>query len=264
MSEPAKKNLPPPLPGGKTPASNPADMAGVAGHSNPVAGNPASVPAASVAVAPVSSPARFGGHVGGGKRRADGLVAGSAEAIEADKKKDAERKRLARAAKTNSTLPPPLPRAASTAANENSALGADSSGVPAPVDLPAVNPGVVAAPLFVPWSEKILARPIKLLTKIIDRVRCSSLMKRVKKLALTPAQEKEIEADIVYKSDVVADFNNALTVCAAMELNKRRVPGAEHSHWLDVVLCGGELVTIHLNTIDKLEKMVAENNAKKN
>ena len=52
--------------------------------------------------------APFGGHRGGGKKRADGLVAGSAEAIEAVRKKDAARKRDARSAQKTTPLPPPL------------------------------------------------------------------------------------------------------------------------------------------------------------
>lgn len=51
--------------------------------------------------APVSpvEPWRYGGHRGGHNRRKDGLCAGSPEAIAADRAKDAERKRNARAAK---------------------------------------------------------------------------------------------------------------------------------------------------------------------
>ena len=116
--------------------------------------------------------------------------------------------------------------------------------------------------MFVGWTEKVLARPIKLLTKIVDRFRCSALMLRVRKLGLTPPQEKEIEAEIKYKEEVVNDFNAALTTCVVVELNKRRVPGAEHSHWLDVVMTGGELVLTHMNTVDKLEKMIVQNAAK--
>ncbi len=116
--------------------------------------------------------------------------------------------------------------------------------------------------MFVAWTEKVLARPIKLLTKIVDRFRCAALMLRVRKLGLTPPQEKEIEAEIKYKQEVVDDFNAALTTCVTVELNKRRVSGAEHSHWLDVVMTGGELVLTHLGTVDKLEKMIADNAAK--
>jgi hypothetical protein len=54
---------------------------------------------------------------------------------------------------------------------------------------------VAAAPLFVPWSQKQLEKSARLLTKIVDRVRCWSLMRKVRQLKLTPEQEKEIAAD---------------------------------------------------------------------
>ena len=208
--------------------------------------------------------AAFGGHRGGGKKRADGLVAGSAEAKEADRKADAERKRLARDAKKVAPLPAALPGLASAPANAAAPVAAGAVDLSlAPAGAVAAPVVAAAAPLFVQWSEKILARPVKLLTKIIDRVRCSALMARVRKLGLTKDQEREIEGDLKYKQEVVDDFNAALTTFAAVELNKRRVPGAEHSHWLDLVMTGGELVQIHINTVDKLEEMIAENELKK-
>ena len=256
MSEPLSKNL-----GGKNPASPtltadkppvvPAVASAVPVQLQPM-GKPVSPPA--------QPPAAFGGHRGGGKKRTDGLVAGSPEAREADRKKDADRKAEKRAEKKVAALPPTLPGVAVPPANAAAPVVAGASGEFVPA-LPAV--GVAAAlPMFVAWSEKVLARPIKLLTKIVDRFRCSALMLRVRKLGLTPPQEKEIEAEIKYKQEVVDDFNAALTTCVVVELNKRRVPGAEHSHWLDVAMTGGELVLTHLNTVDKLEKMIAENAAK--
>ena len=202
----------------------------------------------------------FGGHRGGNKKRDDGLVAGSPEAKEADRKRDAARKAEKRSAEKMAALPAALPGVAAAPANAPVPPAAGVAGVSAVV-APA---GVVApAPTFVAWTEKFLSRPIKLLTKICDRVRCSTLMMRVRKLGLSKDQEKEIEGDIKYKQEVVDDFNASLTTCLTVELNKRMVRGAEHSHWLDVVMTGGELVMIHMNTVDKLEKMIAENDLKK-
>jgi hypothetical protein len=117
--------------------------------------------------------------------------------------------------------------------------------------------------LFVGWSEKILARPAKLLIRIIDRLRCSSLMKRVRRLGLKPEQEREIADDLKYKDELVNDFSAALSVSAATELNHWQVPGAKHSHWIDTAMLGGEAVLVHLNCLDKLEKLIAENAAAK-
>ena len=255
MSEPQKsiggKNSAPPA----LPADKSAVVPAVA-SSVPVQSQPVVKPVAP----PAQPPSAFGGHRGGGKKRADGLVAGSPEAKAADKEKDRLRIAEKRAREKSPPLPPTLPGVAASPASAPAPVAAGASGEPVPVG----NPLVIAAslPMFVGWTEKVLARPIKLLTKIVDRFRCSALMLRVRKLGLTPPQEKEIEAEIKYKEEVVNDFNAALTTCVVVELNKRRVPGAEHSHWLDVVMTGGELVLTHMNTVDKLEKMIVQNAAK--
>lgn len=71
--------------------------------------HPPAPPAAPVAgQAGVARPLPFGGNIG--KRvRADGLKAGSPEAREADRIKDRERKRQARAQRAAQSPPPPLP-----------------------------------------------------------------------------------------------------------------------------------------------------------
>ena len=243
------KNLPAANPGGKT-----ATPVLPAVNQSPVQ------PGAAPVAAPVA-PALFGGHKGGGKKRADGLVAGSPEAIEADKKKNAKRMRDARAAKAEKNPVAALPSAAVPPPNPPVPVAGDSWAGVAPVAAVAGAAAPVAAPLFVAWSEKLLARPIKLLTKIIDRLRVSALMQRVRKLNLKPEQEKEVEKKFRYKEEVITDFNTALANCAAIELNKRNVGGAQHGHWLDVALTGGELVAVHLEAVDYLEKIIGENAA---
>lgn len=197
----------------------------------------------------------FGGHRGGGKKRKDGLPAGSPEAKEADRKKDRERKVESRSAKKSAALPPPLPGVLASNKNPAAPLAGSSSALP--VSLPGV--AGAAAPLFVAWSQKLLERPAKLVTKIADRVRCWSLMKKIRQLGLTPDQEKEIAADLKWRDDVTADFNSALAECATIELNKRRVPGSENSHWLNLAMCGGEMALVHVQTLERIEKMVAAN-----
>ena len=115
--------------------------------------------------------------------------------------------------------------------------------------------------MFVPWAQKKLEKPAALVTKIIDRVRSWHLMKKVKKLGLTPDQEKEIAADLKWKDEVVQDFNMALAECATIEMNKRRVHGSEHAHLVNLAMCSGEMVLVHLQTMERLEKMVVANKA---
>lgn len=239
MNEPAK-NLPAPVAGGKTPAPANAPVAKPAVQPGPVA------------FAANSAPAAFGGHRGGGKKRTDGLVAGSPEAIEADKKKDRDRKNSLRAAKQAAPLPPPLPGAAAPGAGPAAPLADGAAPVPGAV----AGAAIVAAPLFVPWSQKLLEKPARLLTKILDRLQVWSLMRHVRKLELTPAQEKEIEADFKWKEEVTADFSLALADCATVELNKRRVAGSQNSHWFNLAMSGGEMVMCHMQSLDRLEKML--------
>ena len=118
--------------------------------------------------------------------------------------------------------------------------------------------------MFVPWAQKKLEKPAALLTKILDRVRSWHLMKKVKKLGLTPDQEKEIAADLKWKDEVVTDFNLALAEVATIELNKRRINGSEHAHWVNLAMCGGEMALVHVQTMERLEKMVATNKTAKN
>ena len=88
-------------------------------------------------------------------------------------------------------------------------------------------------------------------------------MKRVRKLNLKPEQEREVEKRFRDKEEAVNDFNTALANCAAIEFNKRRVPGAQHSHWLYVAMTGDELAAVHLDAVDYLEKAVTENAVEK-
>ena len=221
-------------------------------NSAPVAGQPSGV--APVAPAASVAPALFGGHRGGGKKRSDGLVAGSPEAKEADRIAEMERGRLRRFAKKVAALPPPLPGVASPAGHTAAPLAAGESVLPAAMAGVAGVAGV--APMFVPWSTRVLEKPARLLTKIIDRVRVWSLTKKIRTLELAAKDEKEILADLAWKESAVADFNAALAEAATVELNKRTVPGAANSHWLALAMSGGELVYAHTEALNRIEALV--------
>ena len=110
--------------------------------------------------------------------------------------------------------------------------------------------------MFVPWSTRVLEKPARLLTKIIDRVRVWSLTKKIRTLELAAKDEKEILADLAWKESAVADFNAALAEAATVELNKRTVPGAANSHWLALAMSGGELVYAHTEALNRIEALV--------
>jgi hypothetical protein len=254
------------------------------------AGPQSSTPVVQSAVATAKPPAAFGGHRGGGKKRADGLVAGSPEAEKVDAENDAFRNWIKRSDKSNpvewesdfnrrlqvihpahrhkyaekfttvktalATLPPPLPGLKAPSANAAASLAAGQPAVPGAVAGPAS--GATGAPslTFVAWTARMLERPVKLLTKICDRVRVGSLMARVRKLGLPKEVQDEAEKRMRYKDEQIADFNAALSNCVVIELNKRQVSGAEHSHLLELGFSFGELVSCHMDTVDWLEKQI--------
>jgi|GEM_PF-2411467 len=253
-NEPIKKTVAAPDTGAKTAKSHPLDVVAATLAAKPVA------PPAPVAAPAAQSVPLFGGHRGGGKKRLDGLPAGSPAAIAADKAKDRERKNAANALKKVATLPPPLPSAPGATENAAAPVGAGDVAVSA---APAgAVPVAGAAPLFVPWGQKLLEKPAKLIGKIVERWRGYSRSAQVKKLKLTPAVEKEVLARMQWREDVVNDFSIALADCATVELNKRRVPGAENSHWINLVMSAGELVSLELANSALIEKLILEDKAK--
>jgi hypothetical protein len=254
MANESKKPMavPPALPSAKAGAGNLA--------TSPAAAVSKPVESPAVVAAPAAKPiALFGGHRGGGKKRADGLIAGSPAAIAADKEKNAKRMRDARAAQAQAALPPALPPRAPAVENQVAPPVSSNPAVPlAPADTGLPPVGVV----FVPWTTRLLEKPAKLLGKIVERWRSYSRAAQVKKLKLTPAAEKDILERMKWRDDAVNDFSVALADCAAVELNKRRVPGAEHSHWINLVMTGGELVSLELANTAMIEKLILEDKAK--
>jgi len=165
VDEHSQKNPVPVLPaaGGKAAEKNPAPV------SAPASAAVAVSQTAPVAAPPVTSPALFGGHKGGGKKRADGLVAGSPAAIEADRKKNAERMRLARAEKKSAEIPAALPSRAAAAEGPAGALGVGAALERMPLAFPQVPATPVSfAPAFVAWTQKLLEKPARLLVKISE------------------------------------------------------------------------------------------------
>lgn len=121
-----------------------------------------------------------------------------------------------------------------------------------------VAPTVPVGTVFVPWTARLLERPAKLLTKIIDRARLWQLSRKVKALNLGADAEKKVLADFEWKDSAMADFNNSLAIVAEIELNKRQVGGSENSHLINLGLSAGELALAHFMALQTLEKMAIE------
>ena len=236
----------------KLPSQSPPASPHAGANPAPAAPAAAPGPAALGSVAVARAPEAFGGHKGGGKKRADGLKAGSPEAVAADKAKDALRKREARAAKSGASLPPTLPPAPPAAPGGGADVAPDPAGGVAG-DVPPVA-GVAGA--LVSWSGRLLARPWKLVVKIADRLRVASLRRRVDETPLPEPVKQEIRTSLAFAEESKVQLADALANASAIELNKRQVGGAQHSHWLDVGVCALDLTSQHFDTMDKINEAV--------
>ncbi len=230
--------------------AQPGATAGAAAH-QAVAAKPSLAGAASASAA--GSVPLFGGHRGGGKKRADGLPAGSPEALAADRKKNAERMAEKRAAQKTAALPAPLPSAtaggmppASPAGDSPGALAGGASPLPAAAGGPVVP--------FVPWTQRLLEKPARLLTRILDRIRQADIFKRLDKVNLPVAVKDEIKKDAEWKDSAKEDFAASLADCAAIELNKRAV-NAQNAHWINLGMSAGELALAHFALCDRIDKL---------
>jgi hypothetical protein len=150
-------------------------------------------------------------------------------------------------------MPPPLsaaPVASAPAPADSPAAVAGSGG---PVPLPAAGAGVAV----VLWNPRLLEKPAKLVTRIVDRLRFAALSKKLDHPKLPAEMRAEIRRDIAFPAEALADFSNALADCAAVELNKRGV-GATQSHWLTLAGSVVELGAHHLATMERLDKLIAK------
>jgi hypothetical protein len=211
--------------------------------------------AAGVAPAPAQPPAAFGGHRGGGKKRLDGLTAGSEEAKAADREKDKLRMAAKRAATKAAALPPVLPSSGSPVDGALVAAAAPAGGA-AGVSPVESAPFLGAGAALVLWSRAMLERPMKLAVRIGDRLRIAALCKRLDASPVPVAVRDEVKKSLALADALKADLGSALGNALAIELNKRNVSGAQHSHWLDVGMLGAEVVNAHLQTMEKIEELI--------
>ena len=147
----------------------------------------------------------FGG-LRGGRKRDDGLIPGSPEALEADRKKDRDRKAKERAEKTVAQ-PPALPAATG------------SNPIAAPVALQNGQP-VVSLCEVVPWTTEMLKGPTQDFVDLCEQLDVENASDQAKELALQSELVKEIEREAHWpklgKKSIV-DYAPAL---AAKWLNK--------------------------------------------
>lgn len=107
------------------------------------------------------------------------------------------------------------------------------------------------------WNPRLLEKPARLVTRIVDRLRGAALVEKLDHPKIPAPMREEIKRDIALPAEALADFSNALADCAAVELNKRGV-GAGQSHWLTLAGSVVELGAHHVATMERLDKLIAK------
>ena len=243
MNEPVKKTLGevvaaktnlPGVPMGESPAQPVAPAKPAGGHAGLAGGAPA-VPAKP-----------FGGNVGK-KTRADGLRPGSPEAIEADRKRDAERKRQERAAKAQITPPPALPAGApppvaamETAADAAAGFVADS----------AVDP--VAA-----WTPDDFRQCAVELVELAEAWRIDCHTKRAVAGKLPAPVVKEIAGGAAFPAASKKSLSTSSPVTLAKMFNSLKVPLAVKPI-ITTAPALAYVIVRDLQTSARIEKLIAE------
>jgi hypothetical protein len=116
---------------------------------------------------------------------------------------------------------------------------------------------LVASPalVVVPWTQKLLQKPAKLVVRILDRARQWDIFRRLDKSKLPAAVKNEIKRDSEWKETAMDDFTEALAEAAAMEMNKRQINSA-NAHWITLGMSAGELALAHVTLCGRIDKLI--------
>ena len=106
------------------------------------------------------------------------------------------------------------------------------------------------------WTQGMLERPARLMVRIGDRLRIAALVKRLEASPVPKAVREQVKDSLALAEAAKADFAGAIARAATVELNKRSIGGAQHTHWLDVAMTGAELVNAHLQTVEKIDELI--------
>ena len=205
----------PPLPGTDSGTPPPKTLA------PPVAGRPVPAQAGNVDTGSNLKPRveLFGG-LRGGRKRKDGLVPGSPEALAADREKDAERKRLARE-RDRLANPAPLPPA--SAATATATLPpVQNAAVPTPDNLGTFT-GVENFET-VAWLAKDVEPLVNELVELTEELCQTAINSRCKKARLPMEIAKEIESDARWATRAKAMIKQGGADLFAQLMNKSQIP----------------------------------------
>lgn len=229
------------------------------------AGNLPGVPVGKIpveSVAPVKSPAEvaglgggksdsakkpFGGNVGKKAARADGLKPGSPEAVEADRRADAARKREARLKEKLATPPPPLPAGTPPAVET-------MAGAP---DAPADALAVLQVDPVLAWSPDDFRQCAGELVELCEAWRIDSHTKRAAEGKLPGAVVKEIANGAAFPPGSKKSLSTSSPVTLAKMFNALKVPLAVKPI-ITTAPALAYIIVRDLQTSARIEKLIAE------
>ena len=200
------------------------------------AGTPAAAPTAK------SAAPKFGG-LRGGRKRDDGLIPGSKEAAEADRKADAQRKRDQRAALRQAD-PPPLPAAGGPA----QAPAGDLAAVPG-----------AQGPPPVPWDPAMLAPLFLQLIPTAEKLTVRQITDRCAKAHLPGEIIEDIKKDAAWNPVAKKAIEVSAPAVAAKWLNKSGV-SSEHQHEVILVTAVSSILAGHVMILRRLDELVKKTN----
>ena len=218
----SKKGSPTGTPPG---ASTPPAVAGVGASNKP--------PTPPVAASAAASVPLFGGNRGG-KKRGDGLAPGSAEAIQADRDKEAKRKRDERAQRRNLVEPPPLPSALPGVADPNAPPpGVLGTGVPAEGDQPEI-----------PWDPELFKPIVKEALELSEKRAIQNSKETAEMAGLTKELVRQIMADAQYAPTWKSIIQLTAPRLAAKAMNHSGIPG----QFSDEALCALSVLALWVSS----------------
>lgn len=207
-----------------------------------VAGAVSPGPAAPTALGPGAgfTAVKHGG-LRGGKPRKDGLVPGSAEAQQADRKKDKLRKRAERGD------PPALP-SAGPVESPPEATAAPLGAVPGPEGAPVV-----------PWLAEDLKEASDLLVDVVEEIRADAFESKCIEAHIPAVTVKELLADRKWPDKPKTGVQRALARVSAKWLNRFHVPSGAQDE-LILVGCAAALIKHDHAAMKRLDELIAKAN----
>jgi hypothetical protein len=181
----------------------------------------------------------FGGNRGG-KKRADGLPPGSPQALEADRKKDRERKQAQRVL----AEPPPLPSAGPGLANP--APAAPGGEVPG---------GGPAGPPPVPWEPQLVKEFTDELIEAAEAGRVEKFTGKARNAKIPERVVREIGTDSRFPASIKKSLQISTPRVAAKWLNKAGV-SAEYADEVAFIGSLGALFIQGRKLSAKLDKLI--------